>query len=584
MQQHPSVVLDSLSFSFADGTPVFERLSTVFRDGVTGIVGPNGLGKSVLLRLIAGDLTPDSGTVSRPEPVAVLPQRLTLDTRRTVAQLLGVAPAIDALAELTGASAGTEPGPDRVAELMEIIGDEWDAEAEGLAALSAAGLADLAATPGALNRTVGTLSGGEAMAVALAGLRRSRPALTLLDEPSNNLDGPARSALIGSLATWPGSVLVVSHDRALLRSADAIAELRPRRVRAGRADGVVLEQFGGNWDELQERRAAERAAAERTLRGAEADATREVRTRQAAATAAAHRSAQGAKAAETMPKILANHFRQAAEAKAGKDAAARSERVQAARSAVDEAREALRQVGGIDIDLPGTALGGGTVALSSPVPELPGRLLLDDGVPVPPGTRLTLRGPERVALLGRNGSGKTTLLESLLPDASVPVGVLRQRTGTSGTRPGTRASDGTEGEGGVGHGMRDEDSVLSNLLRLVPGLTPARAREVAARLRLRGARVEEPFGRLSGGERFRADLARVLAADPPPRLLVLDEPTNNLDLDSIEELGRALAGYGGATVVVSHDEDFLETLGPTRRWEIVGGEALAEESGGVGRD
>lgn len=560
-QQPPSVVLDQLSLAFEDGTPVFDGLRASFGPGVTGIIGPNGLGKSALLRLVAGELSPTAGHVSRLERLAVLPQKLTLDTHLSLAEILGVDVVLAAIDELTTA----EPSPERVSELLEIIGDRWDAEAAALSALDAVGLGVLAEAPEGLHRTVGTLSGGEVMLVALAALRATDPELTLLDEPTNNLDDDARGRLLDALDEWPGVVLVVSHDRALLRRVDAIAELRPARVRAGRAEGVALEVVGGGWDEYVRLREIRREAAERVARDAEASLHRERATRQEAETRLARTAKQGKEAAKSMPKILANTRRNAAEATAGRVRSGHAERVAEAQKGLDAAREALREVAAIDIDLPGTGLGSGTVVLHGAVPTLRGRLdrdgeapvLMDDGVVSAPGATLTVRGPERIQLVGANGSGKSTLLEALLPTAKVPTGVLLQRTGLVG--------EDLSGEHGV---LPRNGSVLRVVMDAVPGLTAARAREVLARLRLRGGRVDEPFGRLSGGERFRVDLARVLASDPPPQLLVLDEPTNDLDLDSVEALTEGLRAYRGAVILVSHDADFRAAVGITRTWEL----------------
>lgn len=552
--QYPTVGFDAVTLSMPNGTTVFQDLSVSFRPGITALTGRNGLGKSVLLRLLAGELTPTAGTVTAPPDPAYLPQQLTLRGETRVARLLGVAPVIDAIAELSGTGpAGSEPTAERAGILLELIGDDWDVQERALAMLASMGLPRLAAAPDVLSRSVATLSGGEAMLVALAGLRSRQPALTLLDEPSNNLDAAAREALAQALSTWPGTVIVSTHDRALLRRADAVAELRPRQVRAGRARGTVVELFGG-WDEYVQRREGELSAARRRLAGAKADHTRAVASEQAAATRAARTAAQGRKAAQSMPKVLANTRRAKAQASAGDSAALHAAQVDRAAEAFARAREELAQVEGIELALPPAGLGTGTVVLQATVPEpVEGFELVDDGVPTAPGAALTVRGPEVIALTGPNGAGKTTLLHHLEDAARVPLGFLRQRTGLAS---GTQA------------GFDERAGALENLLRLVPGSTQARLRELLAGLALRAERVLEPVGRLSGGERFRVDLARVLAADPVPQLLVLDEPSNDLDLESVQELAGALAGYDGAVIVVSHDEELLAALGVTRRWEL----------------
>lgn len=555
-----SVVLDGLDFSFQDGRTVFQDLTFSLPAGSTGIIGPNGLGKSVLLRLIAGELTPDAGTLHVPDTVVRMPQRLVIEDGRTVADELGVGEVLPALDELNAGEADAA----RVMELVEVIGERWDAEQEALAELRAVGLSRLADDPAVLRRELGTLSGGEGVLVALAGVRAQRPGLTLLDEPSNNLDAGAKAALIDAIASWGAPLVVVSHDRALLRGLDAILELKARRVRAGRADGVIARLHGG-WGAYEERVANERAAAQRRLSQADASLSQERTARVAAEKAAAHRSAQGKKAAESMPKILAGLKARSAQESAGKARSERAARVAAAEDELFEAREALKEVGTIDINLAGSRLPTGTTALRGTVPALPETVLLDDGRALAPGEDVSVVGPEVVALSGRNGSGKSTLIAHLLPQASVPVGVLRQRRGT----------------GQRGEGLDEELSAMDTVRAAVPSLSEEGAREVLARLRLRADRALEPVRQLSGGERFRVDLASVLAAVPAPQFLVLDEPSNDLDLESIVELARALGSFGGAILVVSHDDEFIEALAPSRRWELVDPvpEAEAVEAG-----
>jgi ATPase subunit of ABC transporter with duplicated ATPase domains len=142
-----------------------------------------------------------------------------------------------------------------------------------------------------------------------------------------------------------------------------------------------------------------------------------------------------------------------------------------------------------------------------------------------------------VAILGANGVGKTTLLEALLPTVPVRVGYLPQRL------------------------LMDDCSTVLELMRTgAPHVPPAELRNRLARLLIRGDMVTRPVGSLSGGERSRVALAQLLLADPPPELIVLDEPTNDLDLGSVEQLVDAVAAYRGAVLVVSHDRAFLEQL------------------------
>ncbi|WP_104110005.1 ABC-F family ATP-binding cassette domain-containing protein [Arthrobacter sp. N199823] len=561
MQNTHPISLSRLTFGWPDGTPVFTDVSAVFAAGRTGLVGPNGTGKTALLRLITGELAPGSGTLMTSSNVNYLPQKLTLRTEQTVTGLLGMAEKRRALADVL---AGRESN---MAENLELIGDDWDLEERAVALLSGYGLP--ADGPDFLDRTVGTLSGGEAMITALAGLELTARPITLLDEPTNNLDRTARERLYQAVERWRGTLVIATHDRALLERVDAIAELRPVRSRAWSGERVELIRHGGNWSVYEAELAAERETAERAVRDAGARLATEKRQRIEAETKIARRAKAGRKAADSMPKILANELRKKAEQSAGKVRGTMGSRESDAAAALADARDAVRAETRIRIDLPDTAVPPGRTVLDAPARVVDLGELHDGRAPLAPDARLTLRGPERVALTGPNGVGKTTLLNALVPLAAVPVGYLRQRIGFGSARTGE-----------VWEGLDDSLSVLENVRAAAPSADPAEVREQLARFHFRGDLAHQPVRELSGGERFRVALARILLAQPAPQLLLLDEPTNNLDLVSTEQLVSALADYKGAMVVSSHDDAFLAALAPERHWELrrpaAGGEATAQ--------
>lgn len=549
MQNTHPISLSRLTFGWPDGTPVFTDVSAVFAAGRTGLVGPNGTGKTALLRLIAGELAPNIGTVMTSSNVNYLPQKLTLRTEQTVTGLLGMSAKRRALGNVLAGR------PANMTENLELIGDDWDLEERAVALLSGYGLP--ADGPDFLDRTVGTLSGGEAMITALAGLELTARPITLLDEPTNNLDRTARDRLYQAVERWRGTLIVATHDRALLERVDAIAELRPVRSRAWSGERVELIRHGGNWSVYEAEVAAERETAERAVRDAGARLATEKRQRIEAETKIARRAKQGRKAAESMPKILANELRKRAQESAGKMRGTMGGRESDAATALTDARDAVRAETRIRIDLSGTAIPAGRTVLDVPASVVALGEMHDGGAPLAPDARLTLRGPERLSLTGPNGVGKTTLLNALVPLAAVPVGYLRQRIGFDAARTGE-----------VWEGLDDSLSVLENVRAAAPSADPAEVREQLARFHFRGDLVHQPVRELSGGERFRVALARILLAQPAPQLLLLDEPTNNLDLVSTEQLVSALADYKGAMVVSSHDDAFLEALAPERHWEL----------------
>ncbi|QAY60173.1 ABC-F family ATP-binding cassette domain-containing protein [Microbacterium protaetiae] len=549
----PSIVLDRVTFAWPDGTLALRDVSGAFNPGRTGLVGRNGSGKSTLLRLVDGSLTPVSGHVTAASPIALLPQHLTLGVDRPVAELLGVFDKIGAVRAVEGGDVDPRH--------FDTIGDDWDIEARSVAALAEAGLpAD------ALHRTVGELSGGEAVLAAVAGIRLRNAPITLLDEPTNNLDRNARARLYDLVRAWRGTLVVVSHDVALLNLMDDTAELYENE----------LSVFGGPYAQWREWLETQQDAARQAERAAAQVVAREKRQRIEAETKLAHRAAVGRKAQveKRVPGIIAGGRKRTAQVSAGKLRTEVGEKEASARAALDAAERRVRDDDTVVIDLPD--------------PGVPaGRRIATIG----DGERIWIvQGPERVALIGPNGAGKTTLLERLV--ASAAASEARAYTNSVSGHADARPASAMTGDGApaaaprlscctarahtdrIGYlpqrvdGLDDAASVLENVRAAAPRVPPAEIRNRLARFLIRGDAVARPVASLSGGERVRVALARLLLADPPPQLLVLDEPTNNLDLDTVDQLVEALSAYRGAVLVVSHDDAFLERLGVDTTLEL----------------
>lgn len=542
------LAFDLLSLNWPDGTPALDALSGAFPPGRTGLVGRNGSGKSTLLRLLAGELAPTGGVLRAAADVAYLPQQLTLDTDLPVTALLGVDAKIAALRAIEGGS--IDPAD------YETLGDDWDIDVRAEAALRNLGLDEAM-----LTRTVGGLSGGEAMLVAVAGLRLGGAPIVLLDEPSNNLDRDAREKLTALVSSWRGTLVIASHDEELLEHVDQIAELRRGEI----------SLTGGGYSLYLEQLQREQNAAAQALRSAEGALKSEQRDRREAEAkiAGSLRAGKKAQANKRAPKILMNGQKARAQVSAGKLRGEHDARLADARDAVERAEGRVRDDASIRIQLPDP-----DVATSRRLATL--ELPVESG-----GLRpVVLMGPERIALTGPNGSGKTTLLDAIAASAQALGGGgvdggagadAAEGTVRVSTRGGAWVEASTSRVGYLRQrldGLDDAASVLENVQRSAPETAVQELRAQLARFLLRGAVVDRPVSSLSGGERFRVSLVRLLLATPPAQLLLLDEPTNNLDRESAAQLVDALRDYRGALLVVSHDERFLGRLELTGRLKL----------------
>jgi ATPase subunit of ABC transporter with duplicated ATPase domains len=526
----PSLSFSHLTFSWPDGRSLIADATGTVPPGLTALVGANGAGKSTLLRILAGEIPADAGSVQRPPHLAYVPQDVALTADARADAVMGLASVRAALRHIEAGS--VDPAD------YDLVGDEWDVEERAAATLASLGL-----PPDTLDRAVGELSGGEITRLALASALYKRPDVLLLDEPTNNLDGEAAVQVMDALVARPGSTLVVSHDRRLLSRVQTIGELRRGKLR----------WFGGALDDFEVALESERASAEQDLRTAKADVARQHRELRTHVEGAARRSKAGAAKAEDMPKILAGGKKRQAQVTHARVTGIHEDRLADARERLDAAEDAADRDREIHVALPDT--------------EVPPRrdvaLLRECRLRTGTVVDALVQGPERIVLSGPNGSGKTTLLRTLLGDLEpvagtatvhVPAGLLPQRLDV----------------------LDPALSVVDNVRARAAGASPHEVREGLAKFLFRGRDGDALAATLSGGERLRAALASVLLARPAPQLLVLDEPTNNLDFASRAHLLDALADYRGAIILVSHDAGFVADVGVTREWRI-GEERLVDQ-------
>ncbi|MCG7393506.1 ATP-binding cassette domain-containing protein [Microvirga sp. ACRRW] len=524
-----SIILSRLSWSLPDGQPLLSRLDLNFGPERTGLVGRNGVGKTTLLKLVSGEMRPHSGTVSVKGSLGMLRQIVQVDPARTIASLFGAA---DALAVLRRAESGE-------ATADELANADWMLEARMAAALAQVGLDAQPDMP------LASLSGGQSTRAALAALVFAEPDFLLLDEPTNNLDRAGRAAVIKLLAEWRGGAIIVSHDRELLETMDAIVELT----------SISATRYGGNWSHYRESKALELAATRRDLADAEKRVAEIDRKAQETSERKARKDgvAKRKRAKGDMPRILMNGLKNLSEETSAKNARLTERRRAQALEAAASARERIEILQTFSVKLPPTDLPSGKTVLvieNASVGYEPEQPILRD-------FSFSIIGPERISIVGPNGSGKTTLL-------ALVTGKLQPWSGSVKV-----LSDFAFFDQRVSL-LDASGSIRDNFRRINPDVDENACRAALARFMFRADAALQRVSTLSGGQLLRAGLACVLGGSQPPAFLILDEPTNHLDIASIEAVEAGLRAYDGALLVVSHDEAFLDAIDIVRRVDLAG--------------
>ncbi len=508
----------NVSHQFDNGEMLFQQLSCSMVKNRVGLVGRNGVGKSIFASILTGEQQPTSGTITLPKSFAVYRQQPSqlLFGELSIVQFLGKENVLEAIKQI-------ELG-DYSQHWFDVIGEQWDLSVQLTQQLKELGL------PLDPDFPCAQLSGGQLARLQLWQLFESDVELLILDEPSNHLDTQAKLWLLESMRAFKGAILLISHDRMLLREMDEIWEL----------SGLGLQVFGGNYDVYFEQKSAELQAVERQLASVEKQQKKLEMQAQRNREKADQRAAQGIKLRKdgSQPKVLLDGKKDKATARASN------------RNKNEQLRQAHLQDKEQSLKARKEQLKGQKLYLEDSSSRLRKVISILEGV-LPFGCRkpisLQLNANDKIHLLGKNGCGKSTLLKTLLGEFSLQKGELQINTSLYYL----------DQQFGV---IRPELSILDNLIHQCRGIKEIDGRTLLAGIGFRRDSVFRLGSMLSGGEKMKLAML-IVSHQPEQPFLLLDEPDNHLDLDSKVMLARALHSYRGGFILVSHDDDFASESG-----------------------
>ena len=523
------LTLQDVSYTHPNKDLLFDNLHlTVNNHDKIALIGNNGTGKSTLLKIISGEVQPSGGQLSVDARPYFVPQIFGQFNHLTIAQALKIEEKMKALKEILNGSVSEK--------LFTLLDDDWTIEERCIKALEYWGLTDLD-----LSQKIITLSGGQKTKVFLAGIAIHQPELILLDEPSNRLDISGRKLLYDFIQSARSSLIVVSHDRQLLNLLDTVCELSEHGIKV----------YGGNYDFYASQKQIEQNALRQDLQDKE-KALRKAKEKECETAERQQKlDARGKRKQEKagVARIMMNTLRNSAENSTSKLKTAHAEKIEGILQKLQELRSSLPDTDKMKFGFEHAALHKGKILFTA------------DDINVSYGVqplwrenmKLQIISGERIALKGLNGSGKTTLIKLIL-------GKMAPQTGTI-QKADSRAI------------YVDQDySLIHNELTVYEQAQKFNAsalQEYEVKIRLSWFLFskedwDKPCSILSGGEKMRLMLCCLTISNQSPDIIILDEPTNNLDIQNIEILTNAINEYQGTLIVVSHDEHFLQQAGIER--------------------
>ncbi|MBL0740753.1 ABC-F family ATP-binding cassette domain-containing protein [Chryseolinea lacunae] len=529
------LTLHKLSYMHSNGDVLFDDISlSINTHQKIALVGNNGAGKSSLLKIMAGDLSPSRGSIAADTKPYYVPQHVGQFNDLTLAQALHVDRKLAALKDIVDGYA-TETN-------LTLLNDDWLLEercGEALANWKLEGLD--------LNRKMATLSGGQKTKVFLAGIAIHQPDIVLLDEPSNHLDASTRKLLYEYITTTSNTLVVVSHDRILLNLLPAVYELSRR--------GIAV--YGGNYDFYAEQKKLEGEALVQDLKSKEKALRKAKEVERESLERKQKLDARGKKKQEKagLPTISMNTFRNNAEKSTSRLKDVHTEKIDTLAQAASQIRKELPVTDTMKIDLDNAALHRGK------------KLIEAKDINVGYGRSFLWKQPlnfsiasgERIVIKGDNGSGKTTLIKLMLGEVVPQMGTIQRATFRTV--------------------YIDQDYSMINrnftVYEQAQHFNDGKLPEHDVKIRLNRFLFSKEFWdnsceALSGGEKMRLVLCCLMIGRQAPDAIVLDEPTNNLDIQNTEILTNALKEYTGTLIMVSHDRDFIDQM-KVKREIVVGG-------------
>ena len=519
------LLLQNVAYAHPDKQLLFENINfTLLAGQKTALIGNNGTGKSTLLKLMAGQIQPSSGYITAQTQTYYIPQVFDQFNHLSVADALQAGPKITALRNILDGDVSEKN--------LTILDDDWNITERCRIALDDWQLQTIST-----DHPFALLSGGQKMRVFLAGIQLNEPGIVLLDEPTNHLDAAGRNLLYNYIEQSKNSIVVVSHDRTLLNLMPTITELSRGSIKI----------YGGNYDFYVTQKSIEENAMSQQLESKEKalrkarEAEREIIERQQKL------DARGKKKQEKagLPTIMMNTYRNTAEGSSARVKASHAAKVQSLADNIVELRKQVPDADAMRLLFNQSDLHNNKTLIEAKNInyQYNDKLLWQE----PLNLQITSR--DRIALKGNNGTGKTTLIRLIL-------GSIEPVTGNI-SRSSIRAVY-----------IDQEYSLLNDILAVyeqAQHFNESGLQEHELKIRLNRFLFtkndwDKRCGNLSGGEKMRLLLCCLTITGKAPDMIILDEPTNNLDIQNLDILAGAIAAYEGALLVVSHDEHFLQNI------------------------